>query len=130
MKSIEVVAAIIVNENQILCVQRGESKYPYISKKFEFPGGKVEASELPEQAIVREIAEELDLEIVVQRLLFTVTHDYPDFRIVMHGYMCSSSHRLLTLKEHLSSHWLSKERLSELDWAAADVPFVEFLKNE
>lgn len=129
MKSIEVVAAIIFNENQILCVQRGESKYPYISNKFEFPGGKVEMNELPEQAIVREIYEELDFEIVVQKLLFTVTHDYPDFRIVMHGYMCTSNHREITLKEHRCSHWLSKEHLLDLDWAAADVPFVEFLNN-
>ena len=79
MKTIEVVAAIIIYDNKILCVQRGESKLNYISKKYEFPGGKIELGETKEEAIKREILEELNLEIEVRDEYMTVNHQYPDF---------------------------------------------------
>jgi 8-oxo-dGTP diphosphatase len=129
MKSIEVVAAIIENENQFLCVKRAKSKYPYISMKFEFPGGKVEVGESLEQAIIREISEELNLSISVKSHLSTVTHDYPDFRIKMHGYLCTCENRVLVLREHLDAVWANRDALSVFDWAAADIPFVDLLQS-
>lgn len=125
MKLIEVVAAIIENQNQILCVQRGESKYPYISKKYEFPGGKVELNESLENALIREIFEELELKIVVEKHVSTVLHHYPDFSIKMHGFLCRSDSRDLILREHLHAVWLDRSELNTLDWAGADVPFVQ-----
>lgn len=128
-KEIEVVAAIIENQEKILCVQRGENKLDYISKKYEFPGGKIEAGETKNQAIVREIKEELDMDIEAVKLLLTVDHDYPDFKIKMHGILCKSNSNDLTLTEHIDYKWLSKNELSSLDWAAADIPIVDMLKQ-
>ena len=127
MKSIEVVAAIIVFNNKILCVQRGENKYEYISKKYEFPGGKMELGELKNQAIKREILEELNMQIEVEEEYLTVTHHYPDFIIVMHSFICACASPILTLTEHIDYKWLSANELSTLDWAAADIPIVEKL---
>lgn len=130
MKLVEVVAAIIVNDNKILCVQRGESKLPYISKKYEFPGGKVEAGETNEDALVREIKEELSLKIHGLNYFHTVEHTYPDFKITMHGYKCKVDNPILKLSEHLDFKWLSTHEMDVLDWAAADIPFVDKLKKE
>lgn len=127
MKEVEVVAAIIISDGKILCVQRNINKYEYISKKFEFPGGKIEISETKEQAIVREIQEELKMNIEVQEEFLTVHHEYPDFKIIMHSFICSCEDALLTLTEHIDYKWLSKNELFELDWAAADIPIVEEL---
>lgn len=130
MKTIEVVAGIIVNsDNDIFCVQRGENSKEYISKKWEFPGGKIESGESKEEALIRELSEEL--EIVVQDLSFliTVNHEYPDFRLVMHAFKCKiKDQKKPVLKEHLASEWLSSEELDKLDWAAADIPIVGVLK--
>jgi 8-oxo-dGTP diphosphatase len=127
MKHIEVVAAVIEHENQYLCVQRNANKYDYISYKYEFPGGKVEINETNEEALIREIQEELNLEIQIQKHIITVEHTYPDFKISMHTYLCSTQNRSLTLNEHVDHKWLEKVDLSSLDWAAADVPIVDYL---
>ena len=127
MKKIEVVAAIIVNENKILCVQRGEGKYKYISKKWEFPGGKVEANETRTEALVREIKEELLVDISVNSFLMSVNHNYPDFRLLMHCYICSTESKEITLTEHTDYKWLDNSQLNTLDWAEADIPVVEKL---
>ena len=127
MKHIEVVAAIIVNNNKILCVQRGENKLAYISKKFEFPGGKMEPGETRQEAIKREILEELKMEISVEEDFLTVTHEYPDFKITMHSFICNCKNQNVILTEHISYKWLSKNELAPLDWAAADVPIVNKL---
>lgn len=129
MKTIEVVAAVIMHDELILCVQRGESKLPYISKKFEFPGGKMELNESKEETIVREIREELKMEIEIIEEFVTVDHQYPDFRIIMHSFICTSQNNSLTLTEHLDFKWLNRGELSQLDWAAADLPIVEKLMN-
>ncbi len=130
MKSIEVVAAIIIHENKILCVQRGESKFYYISKKYEFPGGKMEQDETKESAIKREILEELHMVIDVKAEFLTVHHQYPDFTLIMHSFICSCSQTDLTLTEHINYKWLKKDELLSLDWAAADIPIMEKLMNQ
>ncbi len=127
MKKIEVVAAIIYHENKILCVQRGENKYDYISKKYEFPGGKMEAGESKEETVKREILEELYMDIEVQQEFLTVDHHYPDFQLTMHSFKCSTTNESLTLTEHIDFKWLEISEMSGLDWAAADVPIVEKL---
>jgi 8-oxo-dGTP diphosphatase len=128
MKRIEVVAAIIIFNDDILCVQRGESKLDYISKKYEFPGGKLEPGETKQEAIKREILEELKMEIEVKEEFLTVNHQYPDFHITMHSFICSCEIPSLTLTEHIAYKWLKKTELDELDWAAADVPIMKKLK--
>jgi 8-oxo-dGTP diphosphatase len=129
MKTIEVVAAVIQHQNKILAVQRGPAKYAYISEKWEFPGGKMEAEETEEQTIIREIREELDMQIAVKAKLLTVEHSYPDFHLMMHTYLCETEQREPTLTEHLAFRWLSMDELEVLDWAGADVPIVEVLKQ-
>lgn len=130
MKSIEVVAAIIVNSDQILCVQRGRSKYTYISEKYEFPGGKVEIAETQKEALAREIEEELSLAIEVREKYMTVEHSYPDFSITMHTYLCRCTDRAIFLHEHIDYKWLNISELKGLDWAAADVPIVNKLTGD
>ena len=127
MKKIEVVAAIIMNDNKVLCVQRGPAKYDYISKKWEFPGGKVESNETQVEAIKREIKEELHMDITVSDFLLTVDHVYPDFELIMHSFLCNANSKDLTLTEHIDFKWLDKEDLNQLEWAEADVPIVEKL---
>ncbi|MCX6312540.1 MAG: (deoxy)nucleoside triphosphate pyrophosphohydrolase [Bacteroidetes bacterium] len=127
MKHYEVVAAIIINDGKILCMQRNISKYEYVSLKYEFPGGKIEAGESKEQALSREILEEMDLKIDIGKEFLTVEHEYPDFKLTMHSFLCKSSTNEFNLKEHVDFKWLSKSELKNLDWAAADVPIVNKL---
>jgi len=124
MKEIEVVAAIIIDDNKILCVQRNINKYDYISKKYEFPGGKIEPGETEVNALIREIKEELCMDVLVQTKFMTITHEYPDFKLTMHSYICAVEDAKLTLTEHVDFKWLDKNELKKLDWAAADVPIV------
>jgi 8-oxo-dGTP diphosphatase len=133
VKTIHVVAAVILDGDSILCVQRGLHKYAYISQKWEFPGGKVEAGEAPEDAIKREILEELQMAIDVNSFLKTVYHEYPDFHLRMDAYLCSPSSgvdvRNLELTEHIDYAWLlsSSQEFKSLIWAAADLPIIEEL---
>jgi 8-oxo-dGTP diphosphatase len=129
MINYEVTAAILINNNEILCMQRGVSKFPYISFKFEFPGGKIEEGETREESLRRELKEELsiDLEIEPQAYFLSLEHTYPDFMITMHSYLCYIPHREIIRNEHISEIWLKKEILNTLDWAAADIPIVEKL---
>jgi len=127
MKRVEVVAAVIRNDRNILCVQRPQSKLNYISKKFEFPGGKIEQGESKEQALVRELNEELNLKVTVGDFLLTVVHQYPDFELTMHSFIVWIDHRDIILNEHIAKEWLLVEELLNLDWAAADLPIVHKL---
>ena len=130
MKKIEVVAAIIYYRNEVLCVQRPENKYSYISKKFEFPGGKIEVGESKQEALKREIMEELGIRPSIGDLFMTVVHTYPDFELTMHTYICEVADKDVVLHEHISLKWLTSDILNQLDWAAADIPIVnKLIKN-
>jgi 8-oxo-dGTP diphosphatase len=123
MKHVTVVAAVIERNGKILCVQRGKSALPYISEKWEFPGGKIEANETEQETIVREIREELHMDFVVGEKLMVVEHRYPDFHLTMHTYRGTSNDEP-QLTEHLAYRWLDPTALPSLDWAEADVPVV------
>jgi 8-oxo-dGTP diphosphatase len=126
-KKVTVVAAIIKHNAKILCVQRGDNKFEYISKKYEFPGGKIEVGETREQTVVREIQEELKMDITPNEDFLTVEHEYPDFLLTMHSFICTSDHPEVHLTEHIDYKWLRLSDLAKLDWAAADIPIVKKL---
>jgi 8-oxo-dGTP diphosphatase len=128
-KHYTVSAAIIVDDKKILCVQRNKAKYEYISYKYEFPGGKLEEYENEEEALKREISEELNLEINVIEKFLVVNHEYLDFNLTMHSYLCRANTEKLILKEHIDAKWLHKNELIKLDWAGADLPIVSKLIN-
>lgn len=127
---LEVVAAVIVYGDEILCMQRNSSKYEYMSYKYEFPGGKVEDGESYTSALKRELREELDLDVQVEEKdhFLTVTHSYPDFTIRMYSYLCRVPNKGFRRKEHINHKWLRSYELDELDWADADLPIVERIK--
>ena len=127
MKKIEVVAGIIHFKNEILCVQRPQSKLSYISEKFEFPGGKIERGETQKEALKRELEEELSISSRINDLFLTVSHMYPDFELTMHAYQCEVDSKEMILHEHIDNKWLPLSELSKLDWAAADIPIVKIL---
>lgn len=126
-KLISVVAALITHDNKILCMQRKESKYDYISRKFEFPGGKIEEGESEVDALKRELMEEMDMEVKVGNKFLSVEHEYPDFVLNMQVYACQASSTEFVRKEHISHVWAPKQELLTLDWAAADLPVVHKL---
>ena len=128
VKQIEVVAAIIHdNEGRIFATQRG---YGEMKDGWEFPGGKMESGESPEEALKREIWEELETKIVVERLVQTVEWDYPAFHLTMHCFWCHIESGSLKLKEHEAAKWLTKDQLDSVDWLPADRIVVETIKNE
>jgi 8-oxo-dGTP diphosphatase len=127
MKTIHVVAGVVQFGAKTLCVQRAQHKFSYISEKWEFPGGKVEDGESEQEALVRELKEELHLSVSELKHLITVDHTYPDFRIIMSTYKCASSSETVVLTEHQKAEWLDLKDLSHKDWAAADVPIVNAL---
>ena len=127
MKYIQVVAAIVIHDNKIQCVQRGQNKYEYISLKYEFPGGKVKPNENDEEAIKREVKEELLMDIEVMGDYMIVEHQYPDFKITMKCFKCTCVTNKIVLTEHINHEWLLAEELESLDWAAADIPVVKKL---
>lgn len=129
MKKVIVVAAIIIKDNKILCVQRDKHKFDYISYKYEFPGGKIEENETKETALKREIKEELEADILIEKELLTVNHIYPDFEIIMYNFICKMISETFILREHINFKWLSINNLNTVDWAAADIPVVNELMN-
>ncbi|MBQ2210448.1 MAG: (deoxy)nucleoside triphosphate pyrophosphohydrolase [Prevotella sp.] len=126
MKQIEVVAAIIRQDDKVFATQRGYGDY---KDWWEFPGGKMEAGETPEEALKREISEELSTEISVDEFLCTVEYDYPKFRLKMHCYLCSLLTEALHLNEHEAARWLTKENLDSVEWLPADLKVIEVLMN-
>ena len=126
MKTIRVVAAIILNEGTVFATQRG---YGTFKDGWEFPGGKIEENETPQEALVREIREELDTEIAVGDLFDTVEYDYPDFHLSMKCYICTVVSGNLVLKEHEAARWLDRENLDSVDWLPADLDLIRKLKE-
>ena len=126
MKKIEVVAAIIEKDNQILATQRG---YGEFKGMWEFPGGKVEPGERKKDALLREIDEELNLDISIKQYLSTVEYEYPTFHLTMHCYICEISQGDMILNEHLAARWLPVDELDHVEWLPADIDVVKHLKN-
>lgn len=127
MKTVRVVAAIIKNEDKIFATQRG---YGEFKDGWEFPGGKVETGETPQQALAREIKEELDTDIVVEDFVMTVEYDYPKFHLSMDCFICSIAAGELVLKEHEAAKWLTKDELDSVEWLPADLAVIEQIKRE
>lgn len=127
MKQIEVVAAIIRKDDKIFATQRGYGEW---KDWWEFPGGKMEAGEIPEEALRREIWEELETRIVVENLVETVEWDYPQFHLSMHCYLCHVESGHLELKEHEAAKWLNKDELENVNWLPADLKVTEKVRCE
>lgn len=128
MKTIQVSAAIIHdNAGRIFATQRG---YGDMKGGWEFPGGKIEPGETPEAALQREIREELDTDIAIERLLKTIEWDYPTFHLTMHCYLCHVVSGTLTLKEHEAARWLSANELDSVAWLPADRVVVDLIKTK
>ena len=131
MKTIRVVAAVIkaVNEygEPIICAtQRG---YGEFKGGWEFPGGKIEVGETPQEALKREIMEELDTEISVGELIDTIEYDYPEFHLSMDCFWCEIVNGNLVLKEHEDARWLTKEQLDDVEWLPADITLIEKIRK-
>lgn len=125
-KHIEVVAAIIVRDRRIFATQRGYGEW---KDWWEFPGGKIEHGETPEDALKREIREELATEIEVDELLTTVEYDYPKFHLTMYCYLCTIISGDLSLLEHEDARWLAIDELDSVKWLPADKDVIEKLST-
>lgn len=131
MKQVTTVGGVIYNEKgQILCTQREASKYDYISYKWEFPGGKLEEGETNEQALVRELMEELELTVKDLQFFYQVEHDYKDFHLSMAVFKCKTNQKELSVNVHKGIKWLFPNEMGELDWAAADEPVMQKVMKE
>ena len=127
MKTVRVVAAVIRDGNKIFSTARGYGEY---KGWWEFPGGKIEEEETPQQALKREIMEELDTEIVVGDLIDTIEYDYPTFHLSMDCFWCKMVNGHLTLKEHEAAKWLDRDSIDSVEWLPADITLIEKVKEE
>ena len=127
-KHLEVVGAVIMREGRVLAAKRGESKFAYVAHKYEFAGGKIEPGESRENALVREIKEELCADIRILRPFRTLEHEYPDFTITLYTFLCEFISEFCNT-EHESLEWLPLCSLDAAQWAPADAPAVEELKK-
>ena len=126
MKYIEVVAAVICKDGEIFATQRG---YGEFEGMWEFPGGKIEPGEGRKVALIREIQEELGVNVEVGELICTTEYDYPSFHLTMHCFLCGVASGEIELREHKSARWLTKETLNEVEWLPADLEVIEKIKN-
>lgn len=126
MKTVKVAAAIIIDGNRVFATQRG---YGEFKDGWEFPGGKVEPGETPQEALRREIKEELDIEIEIGELFDTVEYDYPNFHLSMNCFLCSIRSGVPELKEHEAAKWLTRETLRSVCWLPADLGLIETLEG-
>ena len=126
MKIVRVAAAVIIDKGKVFATQRGYGEY---KDGWEFPGGKIEPGETPEEAIVREIKEELEAEIEPVRLIDTVEYDYPGFHLSMDCFLCRLKSENIVLKEHEAARWLDKSSLYDVEWLPADLGLIENIKT-
>ena len=126
MNHIEVVAAIIQKDDKIFATQRGYGQW---KDWWEFPGGKIEPGEIFEDALKREIREELSTDININKLFYTVDYDYPRFHLTMHCYICSLQNDAMHLNEHEAARWLTKNELDSVKWLPADIVIIKQLKQ-
>ena len=126
MKTIEVVAAVILRDGRVFATQRG---YGDFKDYWEFPGGKMEKGESREDALKREIREELEADISVDSFIDTVEYDYPKFHLILHCFLCSLKTKKVHLLEHESSRWLSADELDSVDWLPADLSVIGQIKK-
>ena len=126
-RTIHVVAAVIVDGDQIFASQRGYGDW---KDYWEFPGGKIELGETPQEALIREVREELDAKIAVGEKIATIEYDYPDFHLSMECFLACVSEGKLVLKEHKAARWLKKEELDSVTWLPADQAVIELLKRQ
>ena len=126
MKTIRVVAAVIRKDDKIFATQRG---YGELKGGWEFPGGKIEDGETPQEALKREIEEELDTEILVGELIDTIEYDYPTFHLSMDCFWCEIVEGKLVLKEHEAARWLDRKTMDDVEWLPADVTLVGKIKE-
>lgn len=131
MKTVKVVAAIIkaVNENGEIIIFATQRGYGDFKGGWEFPGGKIESGETPQEALKREIIEELDTEVSVGELMDTVEYDYPQFHLSMDCFWCQIVRGNLVLKEHEAARWLTKDELNNVEWLPADITLIEKIRN-
>ena len=127
MKIIKVVAAVIRDGDKIFATQRG---YGEFKGGWEFPGGKIEEGETPQEALVREIKEELETEITVGELIDTIEYDYPTFHLSMDCFWAEILSGELVLKEHEAAKWLTKAELDSVEWLPADITLIEKIRRE
>ena len=128
MKVVTTVAGIIKNEKgEILCTLRDKGKYEYVSFKWEFPGGKLEEGETNQEALARELKEELDIEVNIGDFFYQIEHDYPDFHLSMALYECQLISKEIKMNVHKEMKWLLPKDIMDLDWAEADFPAVELI---
>lgn len=127
VKRVEVVGAVLVHDDQVFAAKRGPGKS--MAGYWEFPGGKVEADETPEEALARELREELKIETVVGEFLVTVTHEAGTAIIELSTYLCTINEGVPVLTEHEEFRWLPVSELSDVEWAPADIPTVELLQE-
>lgn len=127
MKTIRVVAAVIRSEDKIFATARG---YGEFKGQWEFPGGKIEIGETPEEALAREIREELETEIKVGSLIHTIEYDYPTFHLSMDCFWCEIINGGLVLKEAEAARWLTKDQLYDVKWLPADITLIEVIKEQ
>lgn len=126
MKTIEVVAAIIKHDDKIFTTRRG---YGDFENMWEFPGGKMETGETQNEALIREIKEELELDIEISKYLTTVDYDYPNFHLTMHCFICNICGGELHLNAHNDAKWITIDEVDNLKWVPADILVVEKLKK-
>lgn len=128
MKTIKVVAAIIKKDDKILIAQRLKGEF---AGQWEFPGGKIEEGEHPEEALIREIMEEMELEISINEYLMTAEYDYPNFHLSMDCYICSLKTDIIQLHDHSAIQWISiKDNIKNINWIPADVQIIEALQTK